>query len=125
MTIALGLAFLSCRDYTAANSRAKEIWKEHRKVVKEFMSGQRDDMKEFESSLIFFDSLHDLTGVNIRANISGALGLVFPTEGTVEDMGRIDNWYEHNKNRIIWDEESSRIVLTKGWRIIDLDRNVR
>jgi len=111
--LAVVLPSFSCGapDEQILRECAANKWEAYRPVIGAYVDNKRSGDKELAEALAFFAEIEKVSGITIRWNISGTMDLLLYTSDTIDDIHRIDGWYEQNRLKLRCVNDSSRLVL--------------
>jgi hypothetical protein len=102
------LSFACTREDVIAQKRAQETWRRHELVVEAAARGEPVDLKVFWKAVVFFN---ELTGITIPGEHSPLIDWM-PNKDTASALQPLRRWYEKNKDRLYWDDQSKRVRLS-------------
>src|SRR5689334_5237247 len=95
------LIFVYFYKDAAPRRQAREIWREHERVVVDAAKGRRVWHDEFHDAVLFFERT---AGISVPSEHSTFVDSI-PTKETGLAVEPIRRWYQENKYRLYWDEQ--------------------
>lgn len=92
---------------SAPRRKAREIWREHERVIVDAAQGRHVGSNELWDASLFF---WRLTGIDVPSDHSSVIDAI-PNKRTGLAAEPLRRWYQENKYRLYWDEKSGEVLL--------------
>jgi hypothetical protein len=103
------LAFAHFYKEAVPQRKAREIWREHERVVIDAAAGRRVHLDDFADAVLFFERL---TGIYVPSEHSTLIDAM-PNKDTASAVEPLRRWYQENKYDLYWDEQRREVRLMR------------